>query len=94
MAQARQKPAAAEESFESQYAALEAKARQLEQGNLPLEESLKLYEEGAAIVDRLRTILSDAELRVRNIKHRLDDEAAEFREPPGEYNVDPEEYGE
>ena len=59
-----------EMSFEALYAQLEEKARKLEQGNLPLEESLALYEEGAAIVDRLRTLLEAAELRIRNVQAR------------------------
>ncbi|WBL36341.1 exodeoxyribonuclease VII small subunit [Tepidiforma flava] len=50
-------PSEASERFEALYAQLEEHARRLEQGNLPLEESLKLYEEGAALVDRLRAIL-------------------------------------
>ena len=53
-----------EVAFEELYTALEEKARRLEQGNLPLEESLKLYEEGAALVHRLREILDSAELRL------------------------------
>jgi exodeoxyribonuclease VII small subunit len=61
-----------EASFEELYAALEEKARKLEQGNLPLEESLKLYEEGAALADRLRAILAAAELRIRNVRQRFE----------------------
>lgn len=55
---------ASEPTFESLYAALEEKARRLEQGNLPLEESLRLYDDGAKLVDQLRTILEKAELQV------------------------------
>lgn len=75
----------AEPTFEELYSALEDKARKLEQGNLPLEESLKLYEEGAALVDRLRVILEKAELRVRTVQGRFDEERADLREVEAEY---------
>ena len=64
----------AEPTFDELFTALEEKARRLEQGNLGLEESIKLYEEGADLVDRLRAILEKAELRVRTIHSRLDED--------------------
>ena len=75
----------AEKTFEQLYGALEDKARRLEQGNLPLEESLKLYEEGAALVDQLRTILEGAELRVKTLQGRLDDDQNQLREVEADY---------
>ena len=69
-----------EETFESLYAQLEEKARKLEQGNLPLEESLALYEDGAAIVERLRTVLEAAELRIRNVQGRTEQDDQFLRE--------------
>ena len=68
-------------SFESLYTALEEKARKLEQGNLPLEESLQLYEEGAALVDRLKDVLDRAELRIRTVQRRFEEDELE---PPDE----------
>jgi exodeoxyribonuclease VII small subunit len=66
---ASKRPAPADaESFEALFAELEEKARRLEEGNLPLEESLALYEAGAALVARLRVILEAAELRIRNVQ--------------------------
>ena len=79
---------AAAKTFEELYAALEERARRLEAGNLPLEESLKLYEEGAAIVDKLREILGSAELRIRKLQGRLEDDRAELREDEAEYAAD------
>lgn len=76
------------ETFESLYAALEDRARRLEQGNLPLEESLALYEEGAAIADRLRQILETAELRVRTVQGRLQQDREQLREVEQEYDAD------
>lgn len=77
-----------EPSFEALYGALEEKARQLEQGNLPLEESLRIYIEGAELVDRLRGILEKAELQVRSIQSRLDEEERQLREVEAEYEVE------
>jgi exodeoxyribonuclease VII small subunit len=78
--------AKADDTFEALYQQLEEKARKLEQGNLPLEESLKLYEEGAALVDRLRTILEGAELRVRTLQTHLEQDLQELREVEAEYD--------
>ncbi|MEX0784615.1 MAG: exodeoxyribonuclease VII small subunit [Dehalococcoidia bacterium] len=78
--------AKADETFEVLYGQLEEKARKLEQGNLPLEESLKLYEEGAALVDRLRTILEGAELRVKTLQTHLEQDLQELREVESEYD--------
>jgi len=80
-----------EPSFEKLYAALEEKARRLEQGNLPLEDSLRLYEEGAALVDALRTILEGAELQVKTLQGRLDEEEAQLREVEAEYGSEDED---
>jgi exodeoxyribonuclease VII small subunit len=77
-----------DETFEALYGQLEEKARKLEQGNLPLEESLKLYEEGAALVDRLRTILEGAELRVKTLQTHLEQDLQELREVEAGYDED------
>ena len=80
----------AEKTFEQLYAALEEKARKLEQGNLPLEASLKLYEEGAAIADDLRKILEGAELKVKTLHVRLEDDRAQIREAEAGYDGEPD----
>ena len=80
----------AEKSFEQLYAALEEKARKLEQGNLPLEASLNLYEEGAAIADDLRKILEGAELKVKTLHVRLEDDRAQIREVEADYDGEPD----
>lgn len=84
----------AEKTFEQLYAALEEKARRLEQGNLPLEASLKLYEEGAAIADDLRKILEGAELQVKTLHARLEDDRSQIGEVEASYDADPGEYEE
>ena len=74
-----------EKSFEQLYAALEEKARRLEAGNLPLDASLKLYAEGAAIADDLRAILEGAELQVKTLQARLEDDRSQLREVDLDY---------
>jgi exodeoxyribonuclease VII small subunit len=77
-----------EETFEALFAQLEEKARRLEQGNLPLEDSLQLYEEGAALVDRLRAVLEGAELRMRNVQGRFEQDVNLLREVEAEYEAE------
>ncbi|MCC6267125.1 MAG: exodeoxyribonuclease VII small subunit [Dehalococcoidia bacterium] len=77
-----------EPTFEALYAALEEKARKLEQGNLPLEASLKLYEEGAKLVDQLRVILEKAELQVKTLQGRMDEDEFQLREVEAAYEAD------
>ncbi|MEP7216489.1 MAG: exodeoxyribonuclease VII small subunit [Anaerolineaceae bacterium] len=84
----------AEKTFDQLYTALEEKARRLEQGNLPLEASLKLYEEGAAIADDLRKILEGAELQVKTLQARLEDDRAVIREVEAEYDHEAGEFEE
>lgn len=77
----------AERSFEELYAELEDRARRLEEGNLPLEESLKLYEEAAALADRLRGILEGAELRVRTVQRRFERDESALQELETAYDA-------
>ena len=51
-------------SFESSLAELEKIVEQLENGDLPLEESLKLFETGVKLSRECRERLSDAERRI------------------------------
>jgi exodeoxyribonuclease VII small subunit len=60
------------ESFEELFSALEERARKLEQGSLPLDQALKLCEEGSDLAGQLRTILEQAELRVTELRRRFD----------------------
>jgi exodeoxyribonuclease VII small subunit len=52
-------------SYEEAYQQLEQILQALESGDLPLEESLKLYEMGAALATYCTHKLDEAELRVR-----------------------------
>ena len=51
-------------SFETQLAALERVVRELERGDLPLEESLKLFEEGVRLSRDCQERLNQAERRI------------------------------
>lgn len=54
-------------TFEKAMEKLSAVVAQLENGNLPLEKSLKLYEEGIALSSFCEDELKKAELRIREI---------------------------
>ena len=54
-------------SFEAAMAELEAVVGQLERGDVPLEDSIKLYERGAALKARCEKKLKEAEERVAQI---------------------------
>ena len=76
-------------AFDELYAKLEETTRKLEEGNLGLEPSIALYEEGAELVVKLRTILASAEMRIRKVQARLTEdpnEPAAMAEPPGDYD--------
>lgn len=52
-------------NYDEAFAALETVLAQLEDGDLPLEQALALYEDGVALANLCAGKLNDAELRVR-----------------------------
>jgi len=56
-----------EMSFEEAMAALEAVVSQLERGDVPLDQSITLYERGAELKKRCETKLKEAEEKVAAI---------------------------
>ncbi|SMX46734.1 exodeoxyribonuclease VII small subunit [Actibacterium lipolyticum] len=56
-----------EMSFEEAMAELERVVNQLERGDVPLEDSIKLYERGAALKKRCEEKLKEAEEKVAAI---------------------------
>lgn len=54
-------------AFENAYARLTETTARLEQGNLSLEESLSLYEEGVLLSQHCEKLLNNAQLRVSQI---------------------------
>ena len=54
-------------TFEQNMARLEQIVRTLERGDAPLEESLKLFEEGTGLVRACSALLDQAELQVKKV---------------------------
>jgi len=57
----------AEMSFEDAMKELEAVVNRLESGDVPLEDSIKLYERGAALKEHCQKKLAEAEQKVAQI---------------------------
>lgn len=55
------------QSFETSMARLEQIVRAMERGDVALEESLKLFQEGTELVKNCQKLLDDAQLQVRKI---------------------------
>ncbi|HJX40047.1 MAG TPA: exodeoxyribonuclease VII small subunit [Anaerolineales bacterium] len=53
--------------FEQAFEELQALVRQLEHGELPLEDSLRLFERGQRLATRCSQLLDEAELRLRKL---------------------------
>ena len=54
-------------SFESNMQRLEQIVRAMERGDVPLEESLKLFQEGTELVRSCNLLLDNAQLQVKKI---------------------------
>ena len=54
-------------TFEASMVRLEQIVRTMERGDAPLEESLKLFQEGTELVRNCGKLLEDAELQVKKI---------------------------
>ncbi|MHC4788488.1 MAG: exodeoxyribonuclease VII small subunit [Planctomycetota bacterium] len=68
-------------TFEENLQRLEEIVQRLEEGNLPLDESLRLYEEGVEAFRRCQKLLSEADLKVSKLVETLE---GELREEPFE----------
>ena len=74
-------PAAA--SFEANLRRLEEIVQRLEEGNLALDESLRLYEEGIQAFRNCQKMLDEADLKVRKLVQTAEGELREeLFEPP------------
>lgn len=62
----------AEKTFEDLYRELEETVRKLESGDLPLAESLALFERSTKLAEQCHALLDGAELRVRQLTTRPD----------------------
>ncbi len=57
-------------SFDEALAELQRVVGELEAGGMPLERSIALYERGVALHERCAQLLSDAELRIKQLVAR------------------------
>lgn len=64
-------------SFEESMKRLEQIVSVLERGEAPLEESLKLFQEGTELVRRCQNLLDDAKLQVKKLAISEDGEPVE-----------------
>lgn len=64
-------------SFEENMSRLEQIVRAMERGDVPLEESLKLFQEGTALVKDCGKLLDNAEQQVTKIVTQADGSPAE-----------------
>jgi len=87
-------------SFETQLASLEKVVRDLERGDLPLEESLRLFEEGVKLSRECQERLNQAERRIevllrdsegRPILSAFDEEGAEAFASAGDDEAEDDE---
>ncbi|HHX72522.1 MAG TPA: exodeoxyribonuclease VII small subunit [Clostridiales bacterium] len=62
-------------TFEQAMARLEEITKQLERGDVPLEESLRYFEEGTALVRLCQTLLDKAEQMVRILSQNQEGES-------------------
>ena len=60
-------------SFEAAFQQLNEKVQALERGGLSLEEATRLFEEGMALARRCNEVLSQAELKVEQLKETYAD---------------------
>lgn len=60
---AREKP-----SFEKSMARLEKIVESIEQGKIGLEDSIKQFEEGMALIRQCRSVLTEAELKIQQLQ--------------------------
>lgn len=59
-------------TFEESMARLEQIVRAMEQGNVPLEESLKLFQEGTELVRSCGKLLDDAQMQIQKVMTAAD----------------------
>jgi exodeoxyribonuclease VII small subunit len=82
---------AQKDTFEALYTRLEETVAKLEAGDLGLEESISLYEEGMKLAVRCQEMLEQADLRVTRLQAQFAEASASLRETPAEYlNADAE----
>ena len=59
-------------TFEASMSRLEQIVRAMERGDVALEESLKLFQEGTELVQRCSKLLDDAQLQIQKVTAGID----------------------
>ena len=67
--------ASQDETFEALYERLQALTDRLEAGELPLDQSVALYEEGVDLARRCQQLLSDVEQRIERLRESFEQPA-------------------
>jgi exodeoxyribonuclease VII small subunit len=80
MAQKKQKTEIEKMSFEEAIKELTNIVSKIEQGQIPLQDSLEQYEKGMALIKQCRTILQKAEERIEKITKEQDSENSDRHE--------------
>lgn len=62
-------------SFEEAFRELEALVEQMEAGNLPLEETIRLFERGSLLARHCQALLDKAELKLKLLTESSEGEA-------------------
>ena len=72
------------QTFEASMTRLEQIVRAMERGDVPLEESLKLFQEGTELVRNCQKLLDDAQLQIKKIMTAPDGSPGEddFQDEP------------
>ncbi len=84
---------AAPANFEAQLASLERIVRELERGDLPLERSLELFEEGVRLSRECQERLNEAERRIEVLLRAPDGSALVAPFGAGEFDAEEDEGG-
>ena len=70
------------QTFEASMTRLEQIVRAMERGDVPLEESLKLFQEGTELVRNCQKLLDDAQLQIKKIMTAPDGDRRALRLEP------------
>ena len=89
MAEKKRKDDISKLNFEDSIRQLKAIVEQIEQGEIPLQDSLDQYEKGMTLIKHCRTILQQAEERIEKISK--EEAAAESGEKTAAPEVDEED---
>ena len=75
-----------QQSFEASLASLERVVRELERGDLPLEKSLELFEQGVGLSRECQERLNEAERRIEVLLREGDGRTSVGAFDPGEFS--------